>query len=374
MSIFAKRKSAEQKESGKSRDACAKRRGIALLIVLMVTTILTVVVLDFAQSTRINFYIAANIQNGMKAYYMAKSGVQVAEGSLLRDGQKNKDDHLDEDWNNPLFSYIPLSETETISVNITDESSKFNVNRMVGGTGSVRQSEVEIFRKLLELLQLDPTIADAAADWLDSDDEAYNGAGTENQFYGYSASPGGAYKAKNGQLSSLAEMKLIQGVNDDVFKKLAEVCTIYSDAKLNINTIQEKVLNAIILSIDEKADAGKIISSITAYRDTPDQYFESKTLRAQLMEAGVEPRMAARLRQKLNTVSRYFSVDVTANVGPTVKSVRGVVKRSKKKVSLIYFRPGELLNPPKTMDDLGAMGDMLQAAQDSGLNFSDFMQ
>ncbi len=362
------------KAIGNFATANTPRRGVALLIVLMVTTILTVVVLDFAQSTRVNFYIASNIHNGMKAYYMAKSGIQVAEGSLLRDMQKTKDDHLDEDWNNPLFSFIPLSDTETISVNITDESGKFNVNRMVSGTGNVKQTEVDIFRKLLELLELDPATADAVADWLDINEDAFNGAGTEDQFYGYSVSPGGAYQSKNGRLSSLAELKLIKGINSDVFKKLSEVCTIYTDAKLNINTINDTVLSAIILSIDEKADAQKTISAITAYRDTPEQHFEKRSLRGQLMEAGVDPRMAARLRRKLGTSSRYFSVDVTANVGPTVKSVRGVVKRSKKKVSLVYFRPGELLNPPKAPDDLGAMADMLGAAQGAGINIGDFMQ
>ncbi len=359
---------------GKIETARNGRKGVALLIVLMVTTILTVVVLDFAQSTRVNFYIAGNIHNGMKAYYMSKSGVQVAQGSLLRDMQKTKDDHFDEDWNNPLFSFIPLSDTETISVNITDESSKYNVNRIVSGTGSIKQSEVEVFRKLLELLELDPTIADAVADWLDVDEDANNGGGTEDQFYGYSVSPGGAYNTKNGKLSSLAELKLIRGISDEVFKKLSEVCTIYTDSKLNINTINDTVLNAIILSIDEKADAAKTVSAITAFRDTPEQHFEKKSLRAQLQEAGVDPQLASRLRRKLGTSSRYFSVDVTANVGPTVKSVRGVVKRTKKKVTLIYFRPGELLNPPKMPEDLGAMADMLGAAQGAGMNIGDFMQ
>lgn len=347
------------------------RRGIALLIVLMVTAILTVLVLDFAQSTRINFYIASNIQNGMRAYYMAKSGVQVAQGALLRDIQKNKEDHEDEDWNNPLFSYIPLSDTETISINITDEAGKFDLNRMVSSAGNVNRFRADTFARLLELLELDPAIRNAVLDWLDTDLEVYDGAGIEDQVYGYSAATQEGYSGKNGRLSSLAEIKLIKGVNDDVFRKLAEVCTIYSSGKMNVNTIHEKVLTALILNIDEKAPAQEMATKIIAYREVEDQHFVKRNLRGQLIEAGVDPRVARRLRGKLGVSSNYFSVDATANVGATVKSIHAVIKRSKKKTSLVYFRPGELLSPPKPPEDLAGLADMISAARESGLSLGD---
>jgi general secretion pathway protein K len=60
-------------------------RGIALIIVLLVTTVLTVLVLDLHQSVRIHFYIANNLTDGIKAAYLVRSGIQVAAGALLKD-------------------------------------------------------------------------------------------------------------------------------------------------------------------------------------------------------------------------------------------------------------------------------------------------
>jgi len=350
------------------------RRGVALLIVLMVTAILTVVVLDFAESTRINFYIASNISDGMRAYYMAKSGVQVAEGALLKDMQGTKDDYLGEDWNNPIFNYIPISDREAISVTITDESSKFNLNNLVGPTGTVNQAQYDILKKLLENLNLDVTIADAITDWIDKDDQALQGGGSESDFYGYSSAQPQAYMTKNAKLLSLGEIKLIKGVSEDVYNQLAQVCTIYSDNRYNINTINDKVLTALIQGTDEQANAQDFVTKIDNFRNDTNNYFEQGKMQQQLISLGVDQTMVTKIGRKLATTSRYFSVDVTANVGSTLKSVHAVVQRTKKKVKLIYFRPGERLRPipsvPGAATTPGAGGQTGQVPGMTGLGGS----
>jgi len=318
----------------------------------MVTAILTVVVLDFAQSTRINLYIASNISNGMRAYYLAKSGVQVAAGALLKDMQDNKEDHLGEDWANPLLGYIPLSDTETISVTITDESGKFNLNNLVSTRGRVNNFQLEAFRKLLEFMEFDPKLANAVVDWIDKDEEALEGNGMEDQVYGYAAALPDPYQSKNAKFLSLAELKLVNGITLEIYNKLAEVCTIYSDRKYNINTIDDKVLTALVLATDPDADAQDVVSKIKAFREGGDdeeggeeQYFKTKNLKKQIADAGVEQALASRLARRLAASSRYFSVDVTANVGSTIKSIHAVIQRTKKRVKMIYYRPGERLRP-----------------------------
>ncbi|MCZ7583497.1 MAG: type II secretion system minor pseudopilin GspK [Deltaproteobacteria bacterium] len=321
------------------------RRGIALIIVLMVTAILTVVVLEFAQSTRINFYIAANIKNGMRAYYLAKSGVQVAAGALLKDGQDNKEDHLYEEWANPLLGYIPISETETVSVTITDESGKFNLNNLVSTGGRVNQFYLETFRRLLENLGFELEIADAVADWVDTDQDALAGGGLEDTVYGYESAVPQRYHSKNGKFLSLAELKLVRGVTQEVFLKLADVCTVYSDRRYNINTIQEPVLAALVLATDPEANGADVAAKVAAFRDEEGNFFEQKTFKKQLQDIGIDPLLVGRISRRLMAASRYFSVDVTANVGSTIKSIHAVIQRTKKSVKLVYFRPGERLRP-----------------------------
>ncbi|MBZ0273488.1 type II secretion system minor pseudopilin GspK [bacterium] len=335
------------------------RAGVALLIVLMVTAILTVVILEFAESTRINLYIASNISDGMRAYYMAKSGVQVAAGSLLKDAQDNDEDHPHEEWANPMLGYIPISETEVISVTIADESGKFNLNKLVTLGGNPDTVRIDIFKKLLEGMGLDVNIADAVVDWIDKNTEQNAGGGEEDAFYGYASAVPEPYKAKNAPLSSIGEIKLIKGVTGEVYQRLIEVCTIYSDNKMNINTIDDRVLNALIQSVAPEANAQEAIEKINAFRNTEEQYFSKKGFRQELAQLELDPLLIGRIRRHLTFASRYFSVDVTANVGSTIKSVRGVVRRTKKESKLVYFRPGERLRPltapPGTVPD-GAGG------------------
>ncbi|MCB1154327.1 type II secretion system minor pseudopilin GspK, partial [bacterium] len=281
-----------------------RKRGIALLIVLLVTAILSVVVLDFAHSTRINLYIASNIADGLKAYYLAKSGLQVAQGALLDDVQKKrKVDHLGEDWNSPLFSYIPLSDNETISVTVTDESSKFNLNQLVGRSGTPRRFEGDWFRNLLALQQIDdPDVVAAIIDWLDSDEEVLGGGGMEDQVYGYSSAQPQAYKSRNGRLLTLAELRLVKGVTDEIYRKLTETCTIFADRKLNMNTIDQRVLQAMIMALDEKADAAGEAQKIVSWRvagqeeaGKEEQIFDGSGVVSELEAAGVDRNLARKI-------------------------------------------------------------------------------
>lgn len=61
------------------------KRGVALLMVLMVISILTIVVVDISYSTRVDSEIALNQENELKAFYLAKSGFEFSKIMLRLD-------------------------------------------------------------------------------------------------------------------------------------------------------------------------------------------------------------------------------------------------------------------------------------------------
>src|SRR5512135_1441071 len=62
-------------------------RGIALLIVLLVTALLIALVFEFAYATRISLNSAMNYRDGERAYFLALTGINAfkASGQNLRD-------------------------------------------------------------------------------------------------------------------------------------------------------------------------------------------------------------------------------------------------------------------------------------------------
>ena len=319
-----------------ARDERKGERGIALLVVIFVVATLSILVLEFMHSTRIHLYIAGNIADGMKAFYLAKSGVSVAAGAMLEDAQDNKEDHLHEDWAQALPA-IPGGEG-WVTVEITDESSKLNVNQLVRKSGLPDAIKQEVFTRILTEMELDPELANAVIDWIDKDDEGQNG-GQENSIYGYAVTTD-SYGSKNATFLSLNELTLVNGMTDEIFKKLAPYITIYGGKKLNLNTVNEKVLKTYVQVLSRDDDT-KPAEEIISWRDGEDEnYFKDKKVKRQLVnDIGLDTELAAKLAKHFGGSSEFYSVESQAMVGESTKSCLGVFRRTKKNVKIIYFRP-----------------------------------
>ncbi|HEX4381416.1 MAG TPA: hypothetical protein VH083_00625, partial [Myxococcales bacterium] len=66
-----------------------QQRGVALILVLTTIAILTAVGVDFSYSSRVSLKLAENLRDETRAYYMARSGVNL--GRLLLHFQKQVD-------------------------------------------------------------------------------------------------------------------------------------------------------------------------------------------------------------------------------------------------------------------------------------------
>ena len=69
-------------------------RGIALITVILIIVILVAVVIELNRSSRADIYDAANLSDGIKLTYIAKSGFYAA-AALLSNPQNGYDTLLD---------------------------------------------------------------------------------------------------------------------------------------------------------------------------------------------------------------------------------------------------------------------------------------
>ncbi len=103
-------------------------RGMALISILWIITILTVLASEFIYSMQLEIRIAKNWSDRMSAYYAAKAGLESAIILLKEDEVTTEGaiyDALDEDWAQELTGELNRSTYQTI---VTDESAKINVN------------------------------------------------------------------------------------------------------------------------------------------------------------------------------------------------------------------------------------------------------
>lgn len=225
-------------------------RGVALLLVLWITLLLTVMAAGFAASVRVEGTAAFYARGEAEAEALATAGFQQALAELWDAWDHNA---LTEDGQTALVRLAggamqagqpaqpkpPALQREgvlpsgTFRYSIVDEERKINVN----------QASREVLVRLLEAVGVPSgsqrdVIADSILDWIDVDPlHRLNGA--EDDYYRGLASP---YRAKNGPLDTVEELRLIRGITPEVYDLLAPHLTVWGGAQINLNTAGETVL------------------------------------------------------------------------------------------------------------------------------------
>jgi general secretion pathway protein K len=250
-------------------------RGVALIMVLWVMTILIVVVLEFSFSMRTEVNITKNFKEELQLYAIAEGGVQRAIAELIlkhdtRAQQISKTAKTAEvaperkEWVADGRPYPLQFDQGECELRIMSESGKMNINTI---------SETTL-RKVIGNLGLEgekrDVVVDSILDWRDPDD-LYRINGAENDYYQSVKEP---YRCKNGNLDSIEELLLVRGVTPELFYGrseakpgeegakasdvgLKDLFSIYaSGEQVDINSASLQVLRA-VLGIP--SEAGKAI-------------------------------------------------------------------------------------------------------------------
>ncbi len=233
-----------------------KKRASVLISTLWVLSFLSVFAVNLAYTTRNQLHYARHLQNRVKAYYLAKAGIEKAISEVISDAD-GKMDGFNDSWanNEELFKDKPFGEgfvtisyqlqvesgeDESMTIyGVMDESSKININ----------SAPVEVLSTLMErvgeaTVDESTNIAGAIQDWRDADIVVTLG-GAENKYYQGLDIP---YECKDGRFQVLEELLLVKGMRPKIFLKIKEIVTVYGAGKVNINTAGYATLYALGLS------------------------------------------------------------------------------------------------------------------------------
>jgi type II secretory pathway component PulK len=364
----------------------AGRRGIALLIAIMIISVMMLFTSDLILSSQVNLTLATQTRDNLKAEYMAKSGLNAATLLLASDlayvlfqAQQDPKASLVTGLNGiwPIMNGMPIG-GETLDMmssfqkemglnsvmdedvleqlklfdgqfvlTVSDETQKINVNDCYNS----RCSEVVL---MLEALFACPAearfletkkvtgkeLALRIKDYIDKDSRAEDGSGfnDENEPY-LKRLP--KQMAKNAPLDSVDELRMVEGWDEEIHAVFAPFITAFPfqngstdrTFQMNINTASRALLQC--LFPEAKGDCNEKSTFALQKRETDQVALGSPgekvsdILKETLCYTGGDgnPGEANNRANWFQQYSMVFRVQVEGTVGDSVRRLDAVVQR-----------------------------------------------
>jgi general secretion pathway protein K len=332
-------------------------RGIALIVVMVVITFLSILAAGFSYSMKVETRLARNSNFDAQMEWLGRSGIELAKYVLgqQRSIANEPYDSLNQKWaggpgnSNSVLADVTLENNAVgygrFSIKITDCERKFNIN----------VADEIILQHALAIVGIEPSeiqpLVASILDWRDPDDDTHMG-GAESDYY-QGLNPG--YVAKNGPLDDINELLLIKGVTPEMFwgprysgprtvnvqsrrgfrynpqptypVGLVDLFTPFGNRFVNINTASATVLQ-VIPEIDEMI-AGAIIQA-RAGPDGIDGTEDDTPFRSvgELMRVpGMPPEAMRNLNRYFTTQSTTFEVEVTCTLDQRRRVYNAILRR-----------------------------------------------
>lgn len=288
------------KQQWESSRILRSQKGLALMLAIFCVVLITHIVMEISYETNIEYLVNAKSVQRVKAYYAAKSAVEL---SLLRikiynQVQQQYGENLksmgamskmvEMIWSMP-FIWPPIIPPDVNAVDkdniekkvkestmdgtyqstIMDEGTKIDINDLDSPSKTIREITKKLLLKIFESKNetdenwrkrhqsFDPEILiDNMIDWLDSNREAIRG-GAEGQFYGdfKDLQELNVQYPPNRHFRSVDELRLVWGMTDEFYQLLLPNITVFGSKAINPNSAPVDLIKALDKSIDEKVIA-----------------------------------------------------------------------------------------------------------------------
>lgn len=343
------------------------RRGMALLLVISLVSILTIITLQFNREMREGYIISGSLGNSTKLSEIARSGITIGEQILLTDLEENAFDSLHDAW--ALLADEDLSalfDPGNVTLEVHDEGGKYQINAMLvhekkdtppdtdtaedeEGEGEEekkqKQHAIDVRNILWRLLRAEPflvedgdarEIIDALIDWTDSGDgDGEEEYGAEESYYRSLDPP---YSCKNGPVESIEELLMVKGFTPELLygteetPPLAPLLTPWgNDGKININSADVLLLQALHEEMDKETAEGMI-----DYRENENNIGALENFEW-YKEVPSFPGDIELQKDMTTTVSMFFTIETTATIGTQKKTVTVTVERAENKIETLRW-------------------------------------
>jgi general secretion pathway protein K len=242
-----------QDNAGSRKPGCAlvtdSQRGIVLLLVLWILSILMVIAMSFTFIARTDAHSALAFKEGVENKFLAEAGIEMAIMELVyRSVNRGQTVTLKgmEILKTDGRAYTGQLGNGSYLYRVTDESGKININALTDASGIVMKNLLVNSGVSAENADI---IVDSILDWKDPDD-LHRLSGAESDYYLSLSNP---YRAKDAKFDTLEELLLVRGVTPEILygngekQGIIRFLTANSEAggAISVNAAPREVLMAI---------------------------------------------------------------------------------------------------------------------------------
>jgi len=308
------------------------QRGVALITILLIVALATALLYHLLSRQSLVVAQTRQLVRADQTLAYALGGEAYARQLLFDDWNEPASRSLDtltEAWAIPSAPFD--IEAGSLELSIEDLDRRFNINSLAGDHAP---QNLQRFRTLLAAFGLDPQLADAWKDWVDSDTEA-SGFGAEDGAYLIATPP---YRTANQPAGSTSELALLGVLDTDQLAQLMPHIAALPTTKLaiNVNTADAPTLQALTPQLSQ-ARAESLVESDRRYED-------ANALVAEI------PELSAGL-DAMTVTSQYFEIHARAEIDGYRTELTSVVHRnpSNGRITLLGRDFGKRL--PSAVDD-----------------------
>lgn len=302
-----------------------KTKGVALITAVLITAVIAIAAVAMAAQQTLDVRRTANIIDSDRSYVFALGVESWAQQMLLHDRRNSQIDYLGEDW---ALHLPPITvEGAVVTGHIEDIQGRFNLNNLIDNNGKASPLDMQRFKQLLTVTDLNPNLADAVVDWIDPDSDTTQPDGAEDEEYMRADIP---YRAANRLFASPSELLLVKGFTSDNYKKLAPYITaLPTRTTINVNTAPKEVLMALANGISD-SDVQQLLDarSDKGFANL-DAFMQHQALAARGLN-----------RDGLSVASEYFLLDAATQFGRGQTHLYSVLARSPAGVNTILRGQG----------------------------------
>jgi general secretion pathway protein K len=298
------------------------KKGVALITAMMVMSLATITAVQMTSEQQVYFRRTENILLHEQAYLYLLSAEDFVKIVLAEDFKDNNTDSLEDAWHSDDPVIFPV-EGGALTGSVADLQGKFNINNL-----SKQQRDPwdeDRLRHLLQNNNLPADIASVIIDWLDENPDALPG-GAEDIDYLAGEQP---YRAGNGMMGSISELRLLRGIDNEVYEILEKVLVALpsTDIPININTAPPEVLRVIIegLSEAEAEDLAKDLAKSPI--SDPDDLLDHGLVKGKKVDLN-----------GLSVESSYFLLESLATVGRARAKMHSIIYRQSDKNLTVVMR------------------------------------
>ena len=306
-----------------------RQRGIAVITALLLTTLAITIVASLFWQQQVQVRSIENQRLQLQKQWILRGALDWASLILREDAKHSSVDNLDEPWAVPLAEtrldqYVENGRADdnvsdaALSGSISDAQARYNLTNLFTN-GIINPAEVAAFERLLNIVQINPALAQATADMM---------AAAQKPPAADAASSGSQPGSQPMNLVQVDDLLAVPGFSPETLDKLKSFVVILPrPTPVNVNTAPAEVLAARIGTLT-LSDATSLVASrnTASFRDLADfvQRLRGEPFAASANEASV--------------TTQYFLVDGKVRINRAGLDVQALIERIGVNTKIIWIR------------------------------------